>query len=139
MATTWLAGGFMALVSAAALAATDAQVPGCLHGINESDDQRARRRAAIRYLRDVNAAQTRIHQQRGTYAPLVDAEAAGTTSAPFGFVPRLTLDQWNYAVILKDVLDPCGFSLVADQDNVVYSAQPIREGDVSTSGSKAGA
>jgi len=25
-------------------------------------------------------------------------------------------DQWNYAVILKGVLDRCGFTLVADQD-----------------------
>lgn len=121
------------IVAVALVAAADFQPERCLHGADESVDQRARRQAAIRYLRDVNAAEARLHQQRGTYAPIADAEATGNTSVPFGFVARLTFDRWSYLISLKDVFDPCGFTLFADHDNVIYEAHPIVQGDLTQS------
>ena len=130
--------GVGALITVGALvAAADFQAQRCLHGADESVDQRARRQAAIRYLRDVNAAEARLHQQRGTYGSLVEAEATGFRNVPFGFVARLTFDRWSYAIILKDVLDPCGFSFFADQDNVIYEAHPIAQGNLMQSGTEA--
>ena len=127
--------GVGVLVAAAALAAAaDFQAQRCLQSADESVDQRARRQTAFRYLRDVNAAEARLHQQRGTFASLVDAEATGLSRVPFGFVARLTFDRWSYAVILKDVLDHCGSSFFADQDGVIYAARPITEGNLLQSG-----
>jgi len=117
------AAAMVMIVAGVLLAATSADVPQCLHDARESIDQRVRRQAAVRYLRQVNTAQTRLRQERKTFVPL--AEAAGSDSTPFGFVPRLTFDRWSYTVILKDVLDPCGFSLFSDQDNVIYEAHPV--------------
>ena len=57
--------GVGVLIAAGALAAAaDFQGQRC-QGTDESMDQRARRRTAFRYLRDVNAAEARLHQQRG--------------------------------------------------------------------------
>ena len=129
-----ITAGVGVLIAAGALAAAaDFQAQHC-QGTDESVDQRARRRTAFRYLRDVNAAEARLHQQRGTFASLVDAEATGLSRVPFGFVARLTFDRWSYAVILKDALDPCGSGFFADQDGVIYAARPITEGNLLQSG-----
>jgi hypothetical protein len=81
--------------------------------------------SAVRYVQEFKAIQSRLHEQEGSYAPLARVEATGSLSAPFGFVPRLTLDRWSYVVILKDGLDPCGFALFTDQDSVIYNAHPV--------------
>jgi|SRR5712691_1866673 len=111
------------IVAGVLLAATTPEVPQCLHDARESVDQRTRRQAAVGYLRQVNTAQAGSWKERRTFLPL--AEAAGSNSIPFGFVPRLTFDRWSYTVSLKDVLDPCRFSLFSDQDNVIYEAHPV--------------
>lgn len=104
-------------------APTDFFAQRCLHGPDESEAEQARRRAAVAFLQQVNAAQARIQRERGTFVPLVDAVSLG--AVPVGFVPRLVFDRWSYVVTLKDALDPCGFALVSDQDGLVYEARPV--------------
>ena len=96
----------------------------CLHGAGEYPSQRTRRIEAMAYLSHVNAAQARVRRDGGSFAPL---SSLGLAAAPVGFVPRLTFDQWNYQISLKDVLDSCGFALFSDQDGVIYAAQPVTE------------
>lgn len=104
------------------LGAASGQTPGtCLHGDNESVPQRERRLAAIEYLKQTHAAQMRVRQERGTYAPL---SSLGLSAAPVGFVPRLTFDQWNYQISVKDLFDSCGFALFSDHEGVIYAAHP---------------
>ena len=129
-----MAGVGVLIAVGALVTAADFQAQSCLHGADESVAQRARRQAAIRYLRDVNAAEARLQQQRGTYGSLVEAEANGSRNVPFGFVARLTFDRWSYAVILKDVLDPCGFSLFSDQDKEIYQAHPMAQANLEQPG-----
>ncbi|HXH26255.1 MAG TPA: hypothetical protein VNI78_13470 [Vicinamibacterales bacterium] len=107
----------------------------CLHGPDESETERARRRAAVAFLQEVNAAQARIQRERGTFVPLVEAASLG--AVPVGFVPRLVFDRWSYVVTLKDALDPCGFALVSDQDGLVYEARPVAGGGEAASGPSA--
>jgi hypothetical protein len=95
----------------------------CLHGPDESNAERDRRTAAIRFLAQVNAAEAKLERERGTYVALMDA--VKVAAIPLGFVARLTFDRWSYIVTLKDTLDPCRYSLFSDQDGMIYQAQPL--------------
>ena len=110
-----------AVATAFVLASSPSQAE-CLHKAVKSDDQRARSHAAVRFVAQVNAAQARSHREIGTYVPL---EASRVLSAvPVGFVPRLVLDQWGYLLSVKDLFDPCGFTLFSDEQGRIYTAHP---------------
>ena len=115
------------LVVAAAIAAvllvpTSSRAQQCLHGPAESQNQRARRDAAVRFLAQVRAAQALSQRERGTYAPLDSAR--NLRNLPVGFVPRLVFDRWSYIISVEDVLDPCGFTLFSDEHGLIYEAHP---------------
>jgi hypothetical protein len=95
----------------------------CVPGTSPTAQQRARRQAAIRFVQEINSAQTRAHAERGRYVPL--AEVATAASAPVGFVPRMTVGEWSYVLSVQDLFDPCGFSLFSDQEGKIYEARPI--------------
>lgn len=105
-------------------AAVPAGAQTCLHGDGESASARRRRLEAVRYIQDVHAAQTRLARERGTFVPL--GEAVPASAVPLGFVPRLTYDRFGYAILVRDALDPCGFTLFSDQDGVIYEGRPAR-------------
>jgi hypothetical protein len=116
-------------IALVAIATGTAEAQRCLHGSDEAEAERTRRRAAVAFMR-VNAAETQLQRDRGTYVALVDA--VSMADVPVGFVPRLTFDRWSYMVSLKDTFDPCGFRLFSAQDGVIYEAQPsARVGDES--------
>jgi hypothetical protein len=52
-------------------------------------------------------------------------ELAIVDRSPVGFAPRLVVDGWSYTIVVKDVLDECGFILVSDQDRVIYEGRPV--------------
>ncbi len=110
------------LLLAGAASAQQSAAPQCLHGADESASERARREEALAFVDRVNAAQREAQQTQGTFIPLADAVPPG--DVPLGFVPRLTIDRWSYAISLKDLFDPCGFALFSDQDGRVYEARP---------------
>ena len=105
------------------LAAGAASGQQCLHGPDESASERERREAAIAFAELVIDAQRKAQQDEGTFVALNDAVSLRTV--PLGFVPRLTFDRWSYALSLKDLFDPCGFALFADQDGRIYEARPV--------------
>lgn len=95
----------------------------CLHGPDASEADRARRHAAITFVQQINAAEAQAYRNRGTSVALIDA--VKMADVPFGFVPRLVFERLTYMVSLKDSLDPCGFSLLSDQDGMIYEARPL--------------
>jgi hypothetical protein len=102
--------------------AEHAQAQQCLHQSNESAGERLRRQAAVKFVDAVNLAQARRQRDTGRYASLADIQQAA--AAPLGFVPRLVLDQFGYAIRVTDALDPCGFALFSDERAVVFEAHP---------------
>jgi hypothetical protein len=117
------------------LLAAPAEAQRCLHDADESQADQTRREGASRVLREINLAQTRFARERGNYVPL--AEATNVTRIPLGFAVRLTFDQWGYAVIAKDILDPCGFALFSDQNAVVYAGRPTSQSQAPSSSDRA--
>jgi hypothetical protein len=119
----------MATLRVVALAASigflltaEAQGQQCLHRGEESAGERLRRQAAVDFVVELNAAQTRQQRETGRYASL--AEVRQSTTAPLGFVPRLVVDQFGYMIKVTDALDPCGFALFSDERGVVFEALP---------------
>jgi hypothetical protein len=102
------------------LAGADAGAQSCAPDLPVTAAQRARRGAAVEFLGAVNAAESRAHAAGDRYAALADLP--GLPAAPVGFVPRLTFDQWSYAVSVKDLFDACGFALFTDSEGTIYEA-----------------
>ena len=103
-------------------ASTLAQQPTpttCLHGPNESPDQRERRVAAVRVARVINTAEA---NGRTPYRPLLMLNVA----VPEGWNADLTTDGMAYAFSVKDATDPCGFTLFSDEDGVIYVGEALR-------------
>jgi hypothetical protein len=111
-------------VLCALLTTSAAHAQQCLHGTDETGDQRARRLAGIRVIREVNTRQAELWKQRGKYGSLDEVRSI-VSGSPIGFVPRVTVDQWGYAIFLKDTLDSCGFGLASDQDGTIYEVRPV--------------
>ena len=117
---------FSAIVVAAAVGMSIsalAQQPApitCLHGPNESTDQRDRRVAAVRVARMINSAEA---NGRTPYRPL----AMLNVPVPTGWEARLTTDEMSYAFSVKDTADPCEFSMFSDERGTIYSGEALRE------------
>jgi hypothetical protein len=92
---------------------------------NLSTSSTQRRVAAERYLAAVHSAQKQAQAETGRYQPL--HELRDLPEVPMGFVPRLVVDQWTYAVWMKDLFDVCGFVMFSDEFGVVYDARPRRD------------
>jgi hypothetical protein len=39
---------------------------------------------------------------------------------------QLTVEGSSYAVVLKDLMDPCGYTLFSDQGGVIYVGSPLQ-------------
>jgi hypothetical protein len=102
--------------------ATPQQRPAqaCLHGDDESPEQRARRFAALALARDVNT----MEAMTAVYQPL--ANLALNRPTPDGFRLQLTTDGTGYAFSVKDTLDPCVFAYFSDQSGVILVGRAIQ-------------
>jgi hypothetical protein len=116
----------------------------CLHGADESDEQKARRRAAVGATREVNNVQANRPEARsGLYldqagmASAYEARVQKTgAAARYNFDPaaeilpgwQLTLNKTDngYWFMIKDKTDPCGFAYISNQAGLIYTAEPIR-------------
>lgn len=96
------------------------QARACLHGDDESLEQRARRVAALALARDVNTMEART----GGYQPLANLTLNRPT--PDGFRLQLTADGNGYAFSVKDTLDPCVFAYFSDQSGVILVGRGIQ-------------
>ena len=138
--TARIACGFALLVLPAVASAQQ-----CLHGPDETAEQKARKREALSATRQVNTLQANHPDARqGKF--LNQAEMAvyyadltkqkGTAGQPLIFDPasevipgwQLTLDNTDkgYWFMIKDKTDPCGFAYVSNQAGVIFTAEPIR-------------
>jgi len=116
----------------------------CVHGTDESADQKARRREAVGATRQVNNLQAnRPDARKGIYLDQVEiaswyAEQTKKTGAatPYNLEPgaeiipgwQLTLNKTEngYWFMIKDKTDPCGFTLISNQAGLIYNAEPMR-------------
>jgi hypothetical protein len=126
-----------------ALAPIPAFAQDCLHGKDETPDQRTRRSQALGAARHVNTLQANRPNRAGAYLDLAElgsldtAQSAKRLSArSYNFHPdaeiiagwQLTLARTDsgYWFMIKDKTDPCGFAYVSNEAGVIYRAEPIR-------------
>ena len=116
----------------------------CLHGPDETPEQKARKREALQATRQVNTLQANSPNGRqGTYMNqtelavyYADLAKKQPSANPLIFDPaseiipgwQLTLDKTEkgYWFMIKDKTDPCGFAYVSNQAGTIFTAEPIR-------------
>jgi hypothetical protein len=116
----------------------------CLHGADESAEQKARRVQAVGATRQVNNLQAnRPDARNGVYldqaeisSPYMEQAKKSGAAAPYNFEPeaevlpgwQLTLNKTEngYWFMIKDKTDPCGFALISNQSGLIYLAEPMR-------------
>lgn len=105
--------------------AAQGQQQACLHGDNESPEQRVRRAQALTVARQVNTNQYGVAMRKtNAFQPIANLELTAPT--PEGFVLRLTTDGKAYAFSLRDTTDPCLFGFFSDQEGVIYQGRVIQ-------------
>ena len=97
----------------------------CLHGDNETPEQRARRVQALTLARQVNTNQYGVAmRQTKAFQPI--ANLGLTAATPEGFDLRLTTDGKAYAFSLTDKTDPCRFGFFSDEQGVIFQGKVIQ-------------
>jgi hypothetical protein len=105
----------------------NAQQPSlCLHGTGETPEHAVRREAALRVMRAINTAQAQAFARNRAYQNFRELTASGLPSRPSGFVTQLTVEGSTYALVIKDSVDPCGYTLFSDQAGVIYVGSPLQ-------------
>jgi hypothetical protein len=86
---------------------------------------RSRQRLTVTLARQVNTAEIRSHQRTNTYQPM---SAFPEIRVPAGFTLQLVTNATGseYVFSVKDTQDPCGFTVFSDQEQLIYTAQPLR-------------
>lgn len=112
-------------VVALLLCASTSYAQQCLHGTDETAEQKSRSRAALRLMRQINTAQATTGMEKAKKFLPLEELGVDAASAP-GFTPKLTTDGKSYSVLLKDSTDPCGFALLTSEEGVIYTAMPLR-------------
>lgn len=96
----------------------------CLHGQNETAENKRRREQAINVAHVINAQQAAAIR---TSPDAVYKRSAQLTipEIPDNFSLSMHLNgRITYSFSLKDFADPCYFAVFSDQDGFVYAAQP---------------
>ena len=106
-------------------APVSAQV-SCLHGAGEAPADAARRVDAIRVMRAINTAQAQAFAQGGKYLSFKGLTDKGFPRRPDGFLTQVTIEGSTYAVVSKDTSDPCGWTIFAVQDGLIYTGMPLQ-------------
>jgi hypothetical protein len=101
-----------------------AQERACLHGPQETADQRDRRMAALQFARQLNTFEAAGKKQAQRYYAIEDLP--GLPPLPEGFKAAMATDGASYTFSIKDTLDTCHFAFFSDQDGVIYTAMPIQ-------------
>jgi hypothetical protein len=106
-------------------AAGGAAAQECLHGRDETAENRSRREQALKMAKQINLAETVIVGPRtpaSKFRPL--RELQGVPPAPPGFHVLFYTDGETYSFSIKDKLDPCRYAIFSDQDKDIYEAIP---------------
>jgi hypothetical protein len=127
-----------ALFNAAPIAAQQ-----CLHGPDESAEQKTRKRAALSAARGIHnlqmprvAGERKVLDVKELAARYAEDPKSTRSPDPLNFDPagdivhgwQLTFDktETGYWFMIKDKTDPCGFAYVSNEKGLIYNAQPIR-------------
>jgi hypothetical protein len=115
----------------------------CLHGANETQEQRTKRKQAVAVARVVNslqasqpgAAQKRYLRQEELAAFLPEQAFTEWVQRP-NFTPneevlpgwqlKLDVSTDGYWFIIEDKTDPCRFAFISNTAGIIYTAEPIR-------------
>src|SRR4030095_7347033 len=108
MFNSLLTGVLLALATGPVLA-QGAPPRACLHGADESADQRTRRQQAIDYVTKVNVAEGARAALSGKYLAL-DA-LTNVPARPAGFDVQFHYDDRSYTLSLKDTRDMCHYAI----------------------------
>jgi hypothetical protein len=115
----------------------------CLHGPEETPEQKTRRQQALTAARAVNTIQANHPSPSGQrfwrheqLAVSLYALREAEWIKPINLTPgqdvmpgwALTLDATNdgYWFIVKDKMDPCGFAYISNTTGLIYTAEPMR-------------
>ena len=120
---------------------TSSYAQQCLHGQGETVEQATRRREALTATRLVNTIQLHQFAKLRTYLRHTElAPFASTRGTDFlkrlslnpdedvvpGWTLTLNLTENGYWLMIRDKTDPCGFAFIANQEGVIFTAEPIR-------------
>lgn len=131
-------------LAAAFLTPSLAAAQQCLHGADETPEQKTRKRAALNAARGIHNLQ--IHRRAAGERKVLDrtemaaryAEDPAITRSPDplnldpadDIIPgwQLAFDrtEQGYWFMVRDSADPCGFAYVSNEKGLIYTAQPIR-------------
>jgi hypothetical protein len=134
-------------VAVTILHASGAQAQQCVPGATPTAEQTARRREGVRLARTINnleanqpgnATKTYLKQSELLSSPF----ATSQTGAGDEFIKKLnvtpgaellpgwelTLDvtETGYWFAIKDKTDPCGFTLISNQNGLIFESHPLR-------------
>ena len=86
---------------------------------------RSRQKVAINLARQINTLQIRSHLRSEPFQPMT---ALREVSVPSGFTTQLLTNAAGseYVFSVKDGHDPCHFTVFSDQEQVIFTAQPLR-------------
>jgi hypothetical protein len=114
------------LTTSGALDGLDArQQPGCLHATGETPADAARRQDALRVMRAINTVQALAFARNQTYQNLRELTDSGLPPRPSGFLMQLTVEGSTYALLLRDTVDPCRYTLFSSQDGLIFVGSPL--------------
>ena len=112
---------------------------GCLHGADETAQEKDRAWVAVTLVRQVNTGQATYFSRSGKYGTLDEIAgdvqkaygpgsllvARGSLSGLEGFEVGLTASADGYSVSVKDMRDPCRLAYFSDRAGVVFRAFPL--------------
>jgi hypothetical protein len=86
---------------------------------------RSRQRVAINLARQINTLQIQSHLKTDMFLPMT---ALREVTVPSGFTTQLVVDAAGsqYVFSVKNVQDPCHFTVFSDQEQLIYIGQPLR-------------
>lgn len=134
----------MTLTVFACFIAAPAFAQQCLHGPDETPQQKARRVQALGATRNVNNMQANQPGARGNKylrheelaaSPFAQKQTSETFKALnltpgeeilSGWELKLEVSDDSYWFMIKDKTDPCGFAYISNKAGIIYSAEPIR-------------
>lgn len=117
----WVGGSIASLVVVTALL-----VPQTTTAQSEQPcADRSRQMLAINLARQINTLQIQSRQRSNTYLPMT---ALGEVTVPSGFTTQLVTNAEGseYVFSVKDNHDPCHFTVFSDQDQAIFTGQPLR-------------
>ncbi|MBI3264326.1 MAG: hypothetical protein HYZ58_14410 [Acidobacteria bacterium] len=133
---------FIATIMAFMVLAGQALAQDCLNGQSPTAEQKTRRASALSLTRAINTAESAFaSRNNGRYGSLKELLDSGALKPMLGKSTALNfaIDEpmlgWKlefasspegYSFLVKDKIDPCGFSYYSNQVGLIYHGEPIR-------------